>query len=104
MHVIMAVPSQKSCGSLIKSCCFPFLFLYLSFVLYKVVCVFTHPLLSSSKTDQVEVFYSTPSRYLDALNKMNKTWTTKSDDFFPYADNPYAYWTGTALTVFVALF
>ena len=48
----------------------------------------------ASQSDQVEVFYSTPSRYLDALNKMNKTWTVKTDDFFPYADNPYAYWTG----------
>jgi lysosomal alpha-mannosidase len=45
-------------------------------------------------SDEVEVFYSTPSRYLDALNKLNLTWTTKNDDFFPYADNPHSYWTG----------
>ena len=38
--------------------------------------------------------YSTPSRYLDALNEANLMWTVKTDDFFPYADNPYAYWTG----------
>ncbi|XP_022237398.1 lysosomal alpha-mannosidase-like [Limulus polyphemus] len=42
----------------------------------------------------VNVFYSTPSCYLYALNQANKTWPTKSDDFFPYASDPHAYWTG----------
>ncbi len=31
----------------------------------------------------VNVFYSTPTCYLYALNKADHTWTTKSDDFFP---------------------
>ena len=38
--------------------------------------------------------YSTPSIYLEYLNKADKTWTLKTDDFFPYADKPYAFWTG----------
>ena len=33
----------------------------------------------------VNVFYSTPSCYLYALNQANRTWTSKTDDFFPYA-------------------
>ena len=42
----------------------------------------------------VTAFYSTPSCYLYALNQANKTWTSKSDDFFPYANHPHGYWTG----------
>jgi lysosomal alpha-mannosidase len=47
-----------------------------------------------STGSKVNIFYSTPSCYLYALNRANKTWTTKSDDFFPYASDPHAYWTG----------
>ncbi|CAF1037159.1 unnamed protein product, partial [Didymodactylos carnosus] len=42
----------------------------------------------------VNVFYSTPSCYLYALNKAGHTWTTKTDDFFPYAHHPHGFWTG----------
>lgn len=42
----------------------------------------------------VNIFYSTPSCYLHALNKAEKEWTSKTDDFFPYATVPFAYWTG----------
>ena len=42
----------------------------------------------------VNVFYSTPSCYLYALNRANRTWTSKTDDFFPYAMGPEKYWTG----------
>lgn len=42
----------------------------------------------------VNVFYSTPSCYLYALNHAGKQWTTKADDFFPYAMVPASYWTG----------
>ncbi|XP_015589369.1 lysosomal alpha-mannosidase isoform X1 [Cephus cinctus] len=42
----------------------------------------------------VNVFYSTPSCYLKAVNDLNLTWPTKTDDFFPYASDPNAYWTG----------
>jgi lysosomal alpha-mannosidase len=42
----------------------------------------------------VNVFYSTPSCYLYALNQAGKKWSTKTDDFFPYASTPNVYWTG----------
>ena len=42
----------------------------------------------------VNVFYSTPSCYLYALNKADRAWTSKSDDFFPYANHDHGYWTG----------
>ena len=42
--------------------------------------------------------YSTPTRYLDAVyaasEKKQLAYTVKTDDFFPYADNPFAYWSG----------
>jgi len=40
------------------------------------------------------MFYSTPSRYLKALHDADREWTTKSDDFFPYANNANSFWTG----------
>ncbi|XP_077999782.1 lysosomal alpha-mannosidase-like isoform X1 [Glandiceps talaboti] len=42
----------------------------------------------------IHVLYSTPSCYVDALNKAGIKWTTKSDDFFPYASSPHSFWTG----------
>ncbi|XP_043485751.1 lysosomal alpha-mannosidase isoform X1 [Polistes fuscatus] len=42
----------------------------------------------------VNLIYSTPSCYLKALHDANINWPTKSDDFFPYASDPHAYWTG----------
>jgi lysosomal alpha-mannosidase len=42
----------------------------------------------------VTVFYSTPSCYLYALNKAGLTWTSKTDDFFPYAHHLHGFWTG----------
>ena len=42
----------------------------------------------------VNVFYSTPSCYLYALNKVNRTWISKTDDFFPHSHHPHGYWTG----------
>lgn len=44
--------------------------------------------------DKFFLKYSTPSNYVDAINKQNVTWPTKYDDMFPYSDNPDAYWTG----------
>ena len=43
---------------------------------------------------KVHALYSTPSCYTYSVNKAAKTWSTKSDDFFPYADHPHAFWTG----------
>jgi lysosomal alpha-mannosidase len=42
----------------------------------------------------VNVFYSTPSCYLYALNKAGRAWPSKTDDFFPYAMKPHGYQTG----------
>ncbi|CAF1357329.1 unnamed protein product [Adineta ricciae] len=50
--------------------------------------------LEQNNGSDINVFYSTPSCYLYALNKAGKTWTTKRDDFFPYAMVPASYWTG----------
>lgn len=44
--------------------------------------------------DKVNLFYSTPSCYLKAVHESNNTWSTKDDDFFPYASDPHSYWTG----------
>jgi lysosomal alpha-mannosidase len=41
------------------------------------------------------LFYSTPGDYLKAVHKVKDVeWPVKTDDFFPYADNIHAYWTG----------
>ncbi|XP_069699538.1 lysosomal alpha-mannosidase-like [Periplaneta americana] len=42
----------------------------------------------------VNVIYSTPSCYLKAVNDEGLTYTTKQDDFFPYASDSSSYWTG----------
>lgn len=34
-------------------------------------------------------------RYVKAKHGYNEEWPLKTDDFFPYADNRHAYWTGT---------
>ena len=43
---------------------------------------------------EVNLFYSTPSCYVKAINEAGLSWTTKQDDFFPYSSDPHAYWTG----------
>lgn len=43
---------------------------------------------------RVNALYSTPSIYTDAKYAANEIWPLKTDDFFPYADHPNAYWTG----------
>lgn len=42
----------------------------------------------------INLLYSTPSCYLNELHKDNRTWPTKEDDFFPYADRAHGFWTG----------
>ncbi|XP_072039300.1 lysosomal alpha-mannosidase-like [Amphiura filiformis] len=43
---------------------------------------------------KIHLLYSTPACYVKHLNEADKTWTTKSDDFFPYADAANDFWTG----------
>ncbi|PRQ54349.1 putative alpha-mannosidase [Rosa chinensis] len=47
-----------------------------------------------NKDGRVNAFYSTPSIYTDAKYAADEQWPLKTDDFFPYADHPNAYWTG----------
>ena len=42
----------------------------------------------------ISVFYSTPTKYMEAVHNAELTWEVKTDDFFPYADCPYCYWSG----------
>ncbi|CAM4947282.1 unnamed protein product [Rotaria socialis] len=42
----------------------------------------------------VNLLYSTPTCYLYALNNANKTWTTKTDDFFPISYSEHGLWNG----------
>ncbi|KAN0028185.1 hypothetical protein ACTFIV_010018 [Dictyostelium citrinum] len=42
----------------------------------------------------LNLLYSTPSIYIDAVNAANVVWDVKTDDLFPYADDAYSYWTG----------
>eukprot|EP01097_Dermamoeba_algensis_P006500 TRINITY_DN4068_c0_g1_i4.p1 TRINITY_DN4068_c0_g1~~TRINITY_DN4068_c0_g1_i4.p1 ORF type:complete len:555 (-),score=154.69 TRINITY_DN4068_c0_g1_i4:1331-2995(-) len=49
---------------------------------------------ANSNKYNMKLMYSTPSRYIQAVNGAGLTWEVKTDDFFPYADGPHAYWTG----------
>lgn len=42
----------------------------------------------------IQLIYSTPSMYVDALAQEGIQWPTKYDDMFPYADDSDAFWTG----------
>ena len=50
--------------------------------------------------DRIAIFYSNPDFYTkmkhaqSAVSGGPVSWSTKTDDFFPYADFPHAYWTG----------
>ncbi|KAK4846372.1 hypothetical protein QYF36_016462 [Acer negundo] len=47
-----------------------------------------------SQDGRVNALYSTPSIYTDAKYAANESWPLKTEDYFPYADNVNAYWTG----------
>ncbi|XP_071830046.1 lysosomal alpha-mannosidase-like isoform X3 [Apostichopus japonicus] len=49
---------------------------------------------AKERDTNIYTLYSTPSCYTYNLNKANKTWTTKEQDFFPYADSPHSDWSG----------
>lgn len=42
----------------------------------------------------VNIIYSTPDDYIEAIQKEKATYPTKTDDFFPYADQSHSFWTG----------
>lgn len=42
----------------------------------------------------IELLYSTPQMYINALAASNLVWPTKYDDMFPYADDEDSFWTG----------
>ncbi|EQC27315.1 hypothetical protein SDRG_14840 [Saprolegnia diclina VS20] len=49
----------------------------------------------ANQDGRVNAFYSTIGHYTDLkLADKSLQWSTKTDDFFPYADQTYAYWTG----------
>ena len=46
------------------------------------------------ESEKLHLMYSTPLCYIKSLHEQNMTWPTKEDDFFPYASDYHAYWTG----------
>ncbi|MFS7971359.1 putative alpha-mannosidase [Helianthus anomalus] len=47
-----------------------------------------------NKDGRVNALYSTPSIYTDAKHAETDSWPLKEDDYFPYASDIDAYWTG----------
>ncbi|PKA54015.1 alpha-mannosidase [Apostasia shenzhenica] len=47
-----------------------------------------------NKDGRVHALYSTPSIYIDAKNAANEEWPLKTDDYFPYAEHTFSYYTG----------
>jgi hypothetical protein len=46
------------------------------------------------RENNVELIYSTPSIYIDAIKDQKVEWPTKYSDMFPYKDSKKMYWTG----------
>ncbi|CAG2170825.1 unnamed protein product [Oppiella nova] len=47
-----------------------------------------------AKGSNINAFYSTPTCYMHGIHLSNYTFTTKKDDFFPYATAPHSFFTG----------
>ena len=47
-------------------------------------------------SDEIEIIYSTPSRYLSDIKAQNnyRKWPLRKDDMFPFADDKDSYWSG----------
>ena len=43
---------------------------------------------------RAQALYSTPQIYYESKAKYKRKWPLKVDDYFPYADQPHAFWTG----------
>jgi lysosomal alpha-mannosidase len=48
----------------------------------------------TGKDNNIKLIYSTPSMYIDAVNKANVKWPTRYNDMFPYGSDYSSYWTG----------
>lgn len=49
----------------------------------------------ANEDGRINAFYSTPETYVAAKEaEQGVSWPLKTDDFFPYADGPHAFWTG----------
>lgn len=46
------------------------------------------------KHPKIDMFYSTPSCYIKAINDFGPVLKLKTDDFFPYSDDSHNFWTG----------
>lgn len=53
----------------------------------------------ANQDGRLNVFYSTPAAYTAAKHSYNHSWPLKTDDYFPYADNEWSYWTGLTLNL-----
>jgi len=49
---------------------------------------------SNSDTYKLNVIYSTPSIYIDAIHSEGLTWNTYAHDFLPYGSDAHEFWTG----------
>ena len=50
--------------------------------------------INDNETYNINLFYSTPSRYIDKIKELKDLYSKKTDDFMPYADNKHSFWTG----------
>jgi len=48
----------------------------------------------NKKYPNIQLVYSTPGTYVQAVGSLNMQWPTKYDDMFPYADYYNDYWSG----------
>ena len=48
----------------------------------------------NQKYDDVNLIYSTPNDYVDAVYKSNTTFPVRYDDMLPYASDEHNFWTG----------
>ena len=50
--------------------------------------------INSNDSYNLELFYSTPNKYMKRIKEIQSLYTIKTDDFMPYADNKHSFWTG----------
>ncbi|KAF8694238.1 hypothetical protein HU200_038373 [Digitaria exilis] len=63
-------------------------------VMFGFLCISLQIYTPQGSDGRINALYSTPSIYTDAKYAANEQWPLKTNDFFPYADNPNGYWTG----------